>query len=212
MTVSVPDPQPSRPGDVDVSSLPQHAFGERSVVWWGALLLVAIEGTMMSLLLVSYFYVRGNYDLWPPSPYGSPVFRLALPLALALVFSLVPTRLAQQAARAERLRPARFYFLLATLPGVAALVLRAFEFRWLPFRWDAHAYGSLFWMILGLHTLHIISGVAENAVVLAVLYLGPVERKHFGDLESSALLWYLVVLEWIPAFAILYLEPILLPR
>ena len=44
-------------------------------------------------------------------------------------------------------------------------------------------------------------------MLIALLCKGPVEKKHFGDIEASALLWYFVVLEWVPAFAILYLEP-----
>ena len=45
---------------IDVSELPSHAFGLRAPVVWGAILLVAIESTMMGLLLVSDIYLRGN--------------------------------------------------------------------------------------------------------------------------------------------------------
>jgi cytochrome c oxidase subunit 3 len=63
-----------------------------------------------------------------------------------------------------------------------------------------------------LHSTHVLSGVAENAVLLAVLWVGPVEEKHLGDVEISAALWAFVVLEWVAAAIILYAEPILLPR
>jgi cytochrome c oxidase subunit III len=197
---------------LDVSALPITAFGARSPLWWGVLLLVTIEATMMSLLLVSMLHLRGNYDVWPPAGVGDTVFRLAVAQLVLVVASMVPGVLAQRYARQERMRPARLMLLLATLVGVAALVLRVLEIRALPFRWDAHAYGSIFWMILGLHTAHVSGGLVENLLPLAILYRGPVEKKHLEDVEASMVLWYLVVVEWVPAFAVMYLAPIYFSR
>jgi cytochrome c oxidase subunit 3 len=198
--------------NVDVAALPRHAFGPRAPIWWGAVLLVVIEGTMMGLLLVSYFYLRGNFQVWPPSGLGPRVFWLAMLEAALLAVSLVPIALASGAAQRGQLGRARRLLLTGTLLGGAMLILRGIEIGSLPFRWDTNAYGSVFWMILILHTTHVLSGAAENAVLLAVLWRGSSEPKHLGDVETSAILWYFVVLEWLAAFAILYFEPILLPR
>jgi heme/copper-type cytochrome/quinol oxidase subunit 3 len=194
---------------LDVSGLPTEAFGHRAPLWWGVLLLVAIESTSMGLLLVSYFYLRGNQDVWPPNTIGRPALRLAVAQALLLAGSVLPTVLSVRAARRMRLRAARAWLLAETLLGVALLALRAFEIPRIPFRWDENAHGSLFWMTFGLHTSHVLTGVLENAMLLALLFIGPVEEKHFGDLEASALLWYMAVLEWAPGFAVLYLDTLL---
>lgn len=199
-------PNPPAPA-LDVSGLPSHAFGHRAPLWWGVLLMVVIEATTMALLLVSYFYVRGNYDLWPPTPLSPGVFRLAVVDALLLAVSFPAMVICVRAARREQLAPTRTWLIAATALGVAMLIVRGFEIPAIPFRWDQHAYGSVFWMIFGLHIAHVLTGVLENAMLIALLYKGPVEQKHFGDIEASALLWYFVVLEWVPGFAILYLEP-----
>jgi heme/copper-type cytochrome/quinol oxidase subunit 3 len=195
------------PPTLDVSGVPSHAFGHRAPLWWGVLLLVAIEATTMALLLVSHLYLRGNYDVWPPSPIGGPAFRLATIQAILLGVSYLPMMLAVRAARAERLVPTRRWLTVAALLGATMLAVRWLEFQRLPFRWDDHAYGSVFWMVLGLHVTHVLTGVLEDGMVIALFLRGPVERKHFGDVEASALLWYFSVLEWIPGFAILYLAP-----
>jgi cytochrome c oxidase subunit 3 len=208
--VVVPD-APSPP-PLDVSSLPPHAFGHRAPLWWGVLLLVAIESTAIGLLLVSYFYLRGNYDVWPPVSIGAPALRLATIEAILLGASYLPMVLAVRAARAQRLVPTRRWLMVAAGLGAIMLVVRWFEFQRIPFRWDDHAYGSVFWMTLGVHVTHVLTGVLEDAMVIALLWKGPVEQKHFGDVEASALLWYFSVLEWVPGFAILYLEPWLFPR
>jgi cytochrome c oxidase subunit I+III len=200
-------PQPERAPALDVSGLPSHAFGHRAPLWWGVLFMVAIEATAMGILLVSYFYIRGNYDLWPPTPLSPAAFRLAVVEALLLAGSYPAMMVCVRAARRERLGPTRTWLVVATALGAAMLVVRAFEIPAIPFRWDQHAYGSVFWMTFGLHIGHVLTGVLENAMLIALLFKGPVEKKHFGDIEASALLWYFVVLEWVPGFAILYLEP-----
>jgi cytochrome c oxidase subunit 3 len=112
-----------------------------------------------------------------------------------------------RAARREQLAPTRSWLVATTVLGTAMLIVRAFEIPNIPFHWAQHAYGSVFWMIFGLHIAHVLTGVLENGMLIALFCKGPIEKKHFGDIEASALLWYFVVLEWVPAFAILYLEP-----
>jgi cytochrome c oxidase subunit 3 len=200
---------------LDVSALPTHAFGHRAPLWWALLLLVVIESTGMGLLLVSYFYLRGNqtHD-WPLSFVGRPALHWAAAQLGLLVASYGPMVLSVRAARRERLGPTRAWLAIATALGAAMLVARAFEIARIPIRWDAHAFGSLFWMIFGVHVSHVLTGVLESAMMLALFFFRPrqVEEKHFGDVEASALLWYLSVLEWIPCFGILYLEPWLRAR
>lgn len=198
--------RPAAPPPIDVSGLPANAFGHRAPLWWGVVLLIAIESAAMSLLLVSYFYVRGNYDVWPPTSLSPVVIRLAIAEAILLAISMPPMVHCVRAARRERLRPTRLWLIIGTAFGAAMLVVRGFQFAVLPFRWDTHAYGSIFWMVLGLHITHLLTSVLENLMMIALLYKGPVEQKHFGDIEASALLWFFSVFEWAPAFAILYLE------
>jgi cytochrome c oxidase subunit 3 len=195
--------------DVDAASLPSFAFGHRSPIWWGLLLLVAIEATAMGLLLVSAIYLRGDADVWPPSSVGPSALRLALLQAGLLGASALPMAWSVGAARRQRLRSTRGWLAVATVLGAAMLVVRIWEIPRIAFRWDSHAFGSVFWMVLGVHITHVLTGVLENAMLLALLFIGPVENKHYADIEASALLWYFAVLEWAPALAILYGAPIL---
>ena len=91
------------------------------------------------------------------------------------------------------------WLLVATVLAVVSCVVRGFEFPNLVVRWDENAYGSVFWVTLGLHTTHIISGVAENLMMLLVLPQRP-EKKHFSDVQVGGVLWYFVVGEWVLAF------------
>lgn len=194
--------------DIDVSVLPEHAFGHRAPLWWGVLLLVAIEATAMGLLLVSALYLRGDADVWPPATIGPSATKLALFEAVMLAASYLPMVASVRAARRQRLAGTRGWLLVATALGASMLVVRAFEIVRVAFRWDSHAFGSVFWMALGVHITHVLTGVLENAMMIVLLFRGPVEKKHYGDVEAAALLWYFSILEWAPALVIFYLAPL----
>jgi heme/copper-type cytochrome/quinol oxidase subunit 3 len=93
--------------------------------------------------------------------------------------------------------------------GLVFFVLRYIEFATLPFRWDSSAYGSVFWTLAGLHTLHALAACAENVMLLVLLFRGPLEEKHLVDLSVNTLYWYFVVAAWLPSYAILFLDPLL---
>jgi heme/copper-type cytochrome/quinol oxidase subunit 3 len=195
---------------LDVSALPAHAFGLRSELVWGALLAIAIEGTMMALSLVSFIYVRGNDEVWPPSGVGPAAFDLATAQMVLLLLSMVPTVLMNRAAVAERFVATRRYLIVATLFSLAITVLRGLELPRIQFRWDQHAFGSAFWLTLGIHITHVLSGVVEFAMTVALMTVGRArfEKKHFVDVQSGGILWYFVVIEWVVGYAVLYLMPV----
>ena len=74
-------------------------------------------------------------------------------------------------------------------------------------RWDHDAYGSIVWMLLGLHTFHLITDTWDTAVLDTLFFTGPLEGKRFVDVSENALYWYFVVLSWLPIYAVIYLAP-----
>jgi cytochrome c oxidase subunit III len=110
-----------------------------------------------------------------------------------------------------RLRPMRLWLVVVTVLGLAALGLRAYEISQVPFRWYDHAYGSVFWTLLGMHTFHLIVASYENLFFTALTFVGPVEKKHMVDIHTNGIYWYFVVLVWVPIWAIVYFERSVLP-
>jgi cytochrome c oxidase subunit 1/cytochrome c oxidase subunit I+III len=195
---------------LDVSALPSSGFGPRATIWWGVLGLITIEGTMFALLVASYFYLRQNFGAWPPL--GTPAPDLAAGTAnmLLLLASLWPMRIAHRAGLGELRRPIWIALALCTLIGIVSLALRAVEFTALHCRWDTHAYGSVVWVMYGMHAVHLIASTGENALIGLLMFRGPVERKHFVDTNVNAIYWYFVVLAWLPLYLIIYFAPRLL--
>jgi cytochrome c oxidase subunit III len=194
---------------LDVGHLPTMAFGHRDPLWWGVMGLIAIESTMFALLIATYFYVRGNHAEWPPADLPGAVQGAGLAGVGLLLASAATMHQTNKAALEGKLRPIRRWLIITTVLGLGFLVLRFLEFKGLHFRWNTHAYGSVFWTALGLHTLHGVASCLENLVLLALLFKGPVEKKHLVDTHTNGIYWYFVVFGWVPVAAILYLEPLL---
>ena len=188
---------------LDVSDLQSYAFGHRSVMWWGTVGMIAIEGTVFALAIVVYFYVRTRVNEWPPSALP-PELVWGTANTVLMLASLVPNHWAKRAAEREDLQQVRLSLAVCLLFGLGFLVLRAFEFTALNVRWDTNAYGSAVWMLLGLHTAHIITDVYDTAVLTALMWFGPIEGKRYVDVSESAFYWYFVVFAWMPIYAIIY--------
>ncbi|RKH43064.1 hypothetical protein D7X55_30675 [Corallococcus sp. AB049A] len=195
---------------LDVSHLPTFAFGHRDPLWWGVTGLMAIESTAFVLMLASYFYIRGNYAHFPPTALPFYVKVVAAVITGVMLLSAVPIHYANRAALKGRLRGMRWGLALGSLLGFVVVALRIVEFLWIGFRWDTHAYGSIFWFIVGMHTVHTLSGSLEDLLLLGVLFKGPVEEKHLVDVHTNGRYWFFVVASWLPIYVILYLDPAVL--
>lgn len=195
---------------IDVSHLPASTFGSRDPLWWGVAGLMAIEGTVFALLWVAYLYVRRNVTPWPPTPIPSTTQWLAAGEVTLLLLSVLPMHHNNVSAKRSNLRGMRWGLALATVCGLALLVVRGFLLAGLPFRWDSSVHGSVVWMLVGLHTVHVLTGCVENLVFIVLLLRGPVEEKHLVDANVGGLYWYFVVVGWLPSWALLFLDPLLM--
>lgn len=197
-------PVPPRPR-IDVSALPTTVFGPRAPLWWGAIGAITIETVTFALLVATYYYLRGNESLWPPS--FPPPLGWGTAVLVVLLVSLVPMWLVEKRALERSLRRMRFWLIVSTLLSLMALGLRVIEFSELPFRWDHHAYGSIVWTTIGMHAIHLLTANVENLLFIALLFKGPVEEKHLLDFQLNAVYWYWVVGWWVVLYVVMYLDP-----
>ena len=59
----------------------------------------------------------------------------------------------------------RIGMVIMSILGIAPLIVRIFEFPALNVSWDSNAYGSVVWILLGLHTTHIITDLMDTLVL-----------------------------------------------
>jgi cytochrome c oxidase subunit I+III len=195
-----------KPRAIDVSQLPDCAFGHRNIMWWGGASLMAIEGMMFGLLLASYLYLKGRSPEWPPG-YFAPILLWGTVNTAILLASSVPNQLAKKAAERMDLRALRLWLGVALVFAAAFIAVRVLEFQALNVWWDSNAYGSVVWTLLGFHTVHLLTDVLDSVALEVLLFTGPLEESHFADAAENSLYWHFVVVAWLPVYAFIYLAP-----
>jgi cytochrome c oxidase subunit 3 len=203
-------PDPKRDGRLldegrvlDISTLPTFAFGHRSPMWWGTMGLMLIEGTVFALTIMAYFYLRSHASAWPMSGFPPELIWGNLNTAIMLG-SIIPNHYAKQAAERLDLKKTQFWMVVCMLFSVAFLAVRVLEFGTLNTRWDTDAYGSVVWMLMALHTTHLITDAFDSGVLTALTFSGVMEGKRYVDVSENAAYWYFVVLSWLPIYAVVY--------
>ena len=195
--------------NIDVSGLPTFAFGHRPLTWWCTWSLIMMEGGMFVVLFAVYFFLRTPVPDWPPGINYPRLLWGTVNLVIILA-SCVPNYFQKKAAESLDLRGVRIW--LAVLIGFAfaATAVRFVEFGYLNCRWDQNAYGSVVWVTMGAHLLHLVTDLLDSIVLLALMLVGPIEGKRFVDVSENALYWYFVVAMWVPLYVIIYLAARLL--
>ncbi|HEX9981795.1 MAG TPA: cytochrome c oxidase subunit 3 [Thermoanaerobaculia bacterium] len=196
---------------IDVSKLPDHAFGSRSIMWWATISIVAIEGTVFLLAIAGYFYLQGNELDWPPPDTLLPAHFWGTINVFVLLVSLIPNQLVKRAAEEMNVRKVRRWLIVADLFAIAFVVIRALEYGSLNVSWDSNAYGSATWTLLSLHTIHLVTDLIDTLVLTVLMFTRHGhDSRRFVDVSENAFYWYFVVLAWLPVYAVVYWAPRLL--
>jgi heme/copper-type cytochrome/quinol oxidase subunit 3 len=194
---------------IDVSSTPTMVFGSKGLMWWGTMAFMVIEGWTLGLCAMSWFYLRQSQQHWPPLRTDNP--SLLIPtINLALMFvSLAPSWWAKK--RAEQLDRSGIIIGLAisSVLGIAILWLRWYELWAINTRWDTTAYGSVAWLVVGLHMTLLMLDVADTIGLNVKFMLGELPPHFYSDTSDNTMYWFFTVLSWVPLYLIVYVGPYL---
>jgi cytochrome c oxidase subunit 3 len=192
---------------VDVADLPLHSMGSNSPSWWGTAAFMLIEGTGFALAAVVYLYLMSVAPTWPLEAQLPDLLAGTL-LTFVLLASVLPNVWVSRAAGRGDLRKVRIGLVVMSLAGTVPLVIRPFEFAAMHIKWDGNAYGSVTWLLLGLHTTHIITDLVETFVLTALMFTRHADNvRRYSDVQDNAMYWNFVVLTWLPIYACLYWVP-----
>ena len=192
---------------IDLGDLPLHGLGGASLTWWGTLAFMLIEGTGFVLAIAVYFYLMSIAPVWPIAAIRPHLLPGTI-VTLILIASVVPNYLVSRWAEQQDLRKVRLGLVAMSVLGIVPVVVRFFEFPALNVSWDTNAYGSIVWLLLGLHTTHIITDLGDTLVLAALMFTRHGDNmRRFGDVQDNAMYWNFVVLAWLPIYGCIYWVP-----
>ncbi|MDR9776011.1 cytochrome c oxidase subunit 3 [Rhizobium hidalgonense] len=192
---------------LDLSDVTSHASGSASPTWWGTLAFMLIEGTGFALAIVIYLYLMSLAPKWPIAT-PVPSLTAGTLMTIVLVASLAPNMLVTGWAKKQDLPKVRFGLVVMSLLGIVPLIIRVFEFPAVHVSWDRNAYGSIVWLMLGLHTTHILTDLIETLVLTCLMFTRHADNaRRYGDVADNAMYWNFVVATWLPIYACIYWVP-----
>lgn len=192
----------------DLSALPDYAFGNRSLTWWGVIAFMMIEGAGFAMAIAAYFFLMAHQQTWPPEPIHPPGLLPGILFTLVILLSEIPNTLAKKDAEAEKIAGVRLLLPVMAAIGAILLVIRVFEFRVLNVSWTDNPYGSIVWALMVLHTTHILTDWADTVVLTVLMWTGHgAEGRRFSDVSENSLYWRFVWLTWLPIYLMIYWVP-----
>jgi cytochrome c oxidase subunit I+III len=192
---------------IDVSRLPRYEISMQGPLWWGQLLLCVIEGSMFSVLIAMYFYLRLSLDVWPPPGVRPLRLDFATLALIPLVLSAVGSYAASEGAKQNR-RELMLAGMGANLALAAVfLALRFLEWRTFNFTWAADVHGTMVWSILFLHTFDVAADLLMTVALLVIVAIGRGGPKQRIGVHVDSVVWYFLVAVWFPLYAVIYWGP-----
>jgi cytochrome c oxidase subunit I+III len=192
---------------LDVADLPVYSISNRAPLWWGQLLMCAIEGSMLCMLIAIYFYLRLGVDIWPPPGTQLPLLTLPALAWAPLVISTLGSYLASEAAKKDDKRGMIVALALNFGMGSLFLVFRFAEWRTFNFTWSTDAHGTIVWTILFLHTFDMIADLLMTLMLVIIVASGKYGPRQRLGVHVDSVIWYFLAAIWLPLYAVIYWGP-----
>ena len=197
------DPPVPRPMTLDVSDLPTVAFGHRNTTWLANVFYMAIEGMMFALMFATYFYLRTRSTNWPPGHFP-PALRYGIANAVVFLVSVIPARWVAKCAPSGDRGAIRKGLLILSVFALMATAIRVFEFTTLNCRWTDDAYSSTIWVLIGMHSGHLITELIETLVLFVMSFTSKMEGTRLADAAINSDYWYFVVVTGLMIDVLIY--------
>jgi len=91
------------------------------------------------------------------------------------------------------------------LLGLGFIALQMNEYFFARYTISDSVYGTVFFMLTGLHGMHVIVGVSFLIVVFARLMSAQYTTGHHFSLYASIIYWHMVDVVWIVVFILAYI-------
>jgi cytochrome c oxidase subunit 3 len=176
-----------------------HASGQvptRTTGQFGVIVFLASDIMLFAAFFAAYFLLRATNDPWP-----SPLAELDQVRALLFTAVLVSssfTMIASDRAHERGDRSGQRRWLVATMVLGAIFLINQFaEYATIELRADSDVYGSAYYGLTGLHSLHVIAGLCA----LGLLLIRATRTKSLDEIGSwtngVSLFWHLVDVIWV---------------
>ncbi len=175
---------------------------------FGMWLFLATELLLFGGLFAAYTIFRAKYPTLFAEQHHELNKTLGAINTVILIFSSLTMAMGVSSIKRGKRKLLTIFLALTIICGIIFGVNKYFEYS---AKFDHHIYPStsiffaLYFMMTGLHMLHVIAGLGVLVVVLVLNVKGKFSERYNTPVEVGGLYWHLVDLIWIYLFPLLYL-------
>jgi len=171
----------------------------------GMVLFVASEAMFFAAFFGGYYTIRANAKVWPPPGIPHLKIDIATILTVILVLSSVMVQISLRSIRAGEQRRATLFLGITIALGVTFLALQLYDYSQLGFGVKDGTFGTLFYVMTGIHMAHVFGGVVFLALVFGQMSAGLLSPANHDPLAAGAIYWDFVDVIWLLLFTTFYL-------
>jgi cytochrome c oxidase subunit 3 len=171
----------------------------------GMVLFVASEAMFFAAFFGAYFTIRGSAKVWPPPGIPHLKIDIAAILTVILVASSLVVQLSLRSIRRGDRRRATIFLGATIALGIVFLLLQLYDYSQLGFGVKDGTFGTLFYVMTGIHMAHVFGGVVFLSLVFGQATAGALSPANHDSLAAGAIYWDFVDVVWILLFTTFYL-------
>jgi cytochrome c oxidase subunit 3 len=169
----------------------------------GAVVWLASELMFFAGLFAAYFTIRASVAEWPPAGVDLHPVRAGV-FTLLLVASSGTVQLAHHAAERGDLETLRRWLAATVALGGVFLANQGLEYAANSFSISSHSYGSIYYLMTGLHGLHVLAGLLAMTLLVIRASVDSDSEAQEPTVAVVSYYWHFVDVVWIGLYATLY--------
>jgi cytochrome c oxidase subunit 3 len=170
----------------------------------GVMIWLGSELMFFSGLFAAFFTIRSEHTVWPPTGTHLDTIRAGIFTAVLVSSSFTMQKAVFDEERRNR-RAAKIWVVLTIILGFAFLVNQATEWLFMTTRPSTNSYGSLFFIMSGLHGLHVFLGLVAMVFLLVRMKGKSGDPGELSVFQGVSYYWHFVDIVWIGLFSCLFL-------
>ena len=182
-----------------------HPVAERpQLLAVGVMIWLGSEFMFFSGLFAAFFTIRSEHKIWPPPGTHLDVIRAGI-FTLVLISSSFTMQKAVFDVERRNRRSAKLWVGATMFLGLAFLGNQLSEWLFMTTRPSTNAYGSLFFIMSGLHGLHVFLGLVAMTFLLLRMKGRSGDPGELSVFQGVSYYWHFVDVVWIGLYSCLFL-------
>ncbi len=190
---------------VDQGAKPRRVVHERPpMLAIGVMIWLGSEFMFFSGLFAAFFTIRANATVWPPAGTQLDTIQAGVFTAILVSSSFTMQKAVFDEERYDR-QSARRWIVATLVLGFMFLGNQGYEWVTQTTRWNTNAYGSLFYIMTGLHGLHVFLGLLAMTFLLLRMRGQAGDPGELSVFQGVSYYWHFVDIVWLGLYSCLFL-------